>query len=64
MSKLSLAVKRFIMDLPRPSKTVNIRKLIKRQEKIESFAIREATEADIPALEPSRFGHTETCQEK
>ena len=50
MSKLSLAVKRFIMDLPRPSKTVNIRKLNKRQEKIESFAIREATEADIPAL--------------
>jgi len=50
MSKLSLAVKRFIMDLPRPSKSVNIRKLIKRQEKIESFAIREATEADIPAL--------------
>ena len=50
MSKLSLAVKRFIMDLPRPSKAANIRKLNKRQEKIESFAIREATEADIPAL--------------
>ncbi len=50
MSNLSLAIKRFIMDLPRPSKTVNMRRLQKRGEKVESFIIREAVAIDIPAL--------------
>ncbi len=50
MSRLSLAIKRFIMDLPRPSKAANIRRLNKRGEMTESFIIREANEADIPAL--------------
>jgi len=50
MSKLTIAIKRFIMDLPRPSKTANMRRLRKRGEKAESFIIREATETDIPAL--------------
>src|SRR5258708_39782569 len=50
MSQLSLAIKRFIMDLPRPSKAANIRRLKKIGEEPGSFSIREATEADIPAL--------------
>jgi len=50
MSNPGLAIKRFIMDLPRPSKAANIRRLRKRGEKAELFIIREATAADIPAL--------------
>ena len=38
------------MDLPRPSKAANLRRLHKRGEKAESFIIREAVAADIPAL--------------
>ena len=50
MSNLRIAIKRFIMDLPRPSKAANRRRLRRRGEKAESFIIREATAADIPAL--------------
>ena len=50
MSHLSLVIKRFIMDIPRPSKSANISRLRKRGEEAESFIIREVTEADIPAL--------------
>jgi ribosomal protein S18 acetylase RimI-like enzyme len=50
MGHLSIAIKRFIMDIPRPSKTANIRRLSGRGERIESFIIREAIETDIPAL--------------
>ena len=50
MSQLSIAIKRFVMDLPRPSKAVTIRRLNKRGEKSESFIIREAESEDIPAL--------------
>jgi GNAT superfamily N-acetyltransferase len=50
MGNLSIAIKRFIMDIPRPSKAANIRKLNRRGERIESFIIWEAIEADIPAL--------------
>ena len=38
------------MDIPRPSKAANIRRLSGRGERIESFIIREAIETDIPAL--------------
>ncbi len=38
------------MDIPRPSKAANIRRLSKHEEKTESFIIREATAEDIPAL--------------
>ena len=50
MGRLSLVIKRFIMDIPRSSKSANIRRLSKQGEKAESFIIREATEADVPAL--------------
>ena len=50
MSNLRLAIKRFIMDIPRPSKITNIQRLRKRGEKAESFIIREAAISDIPAL--------------
>jgi L-amino acid N-acyltransferase YncA len=50
MGILGLSTRRFIMGLPRPSKAANIRRLRKRGEKAESFIIREATAADIPAL--------------
>ena len=50
MSSLSIAIKRFIMDLPRPSKAANMRRLNKRHEKVKSFIIREVTQSDIPAL--------------
>ena len=50
MSHFSLAIKRFIMNIPRPSKAANIRRRKRRGEKAESFIIREATAEDIPAL--------------
>ena len=50
MSHLSIAIKRFIMDLPRPSKAANMRRLKKQGENAGSFIIREAAEEDIPAL--------------
>ena len=50
MVTLGLSFRRFIMDLPRPSKATNIRRLHRLGEKTESFIIREAVTADIPAL--------------
>ena len=50
MSRFSIAVKRFIMNLPRPSGANNQRRLSKRGENPASFIIREAVEEDIPAL--------------
>jgi len=50
MDRFIIAIKRFIMDIPGPSKATNIRKLSGRGERIESFIIREAIETDIPAL--------------
>src|SRR5258705_11413440 len=50
MGNLRLAIKRFIMDLPRPSKAANMRRLHKRGEKAGSFIVREAVAEDIPAL--------------
>lgn len=41
---------RFINSLQRPSKKVNRLKMQKRGETVDSFTIREATTADIPAL--------------
>ena len=50
MAILGLPFRRFIMDLPRPSKAANFRRLHRRGEKTESFIIREAIADDIPAL--------------
>jgi GNAT superfamily N-acetyltransferase len=50
MSKHRLAIARFILGLPRPSKAANFRRLRKLGEKVESFIIREAISSDIPAL--------------
>jgi len=50
MTRLSTSVKRFIMDLPRPSRASNLRRLKRLGEQLSSFTIREAVEADIPAL--------------
>ena len=50
MAQLGLPLKRFIMGLKRPSKAKNLRGLSKRGETVESFTIREATSADVPAL--------------
>jgi GNAT superfamily N-acetyltransferase len=50
MGRLSIAVKRFIMDLPRPSEASNLRRLKRRGEPLFSFIIREAVVTDIPAL--------------
>src|SRR5438477_11272451 len=50
MSTLTVAIKRFVMDLPRPSKSANLRRLRKRGEYAEKFVIREVTAEDIPAL--------------
>ena len=47
---LGLSFRRFIMDLPRPSKATNIRRLRHRGEDPGSFIIREAIVDDIPAL--------------
>ena len=41
---------RFINGLKRPSKKKNTRKLQERQETLDSFTLRDATEADIPEL--------------
>jgi ribosomal protein S18 acetylase RimI-like enzyme len=38
------------MDLPRPSRASNLRRLKRLGEQLSSFTIREAVEADIPAL--------------
>lgn len=45
-----ISFRRFIMDLPRPSKAANLRRLRRRDEKTGSFIIREAVAEDIPAL--------------
>ena len=50
MGRLSITIKRFIMGLPGPSKAANLRRLQRRGEDPNSFIIREAVEADIPAL--------------
>lgn len=50
MAILGLSFRRFIMDLPRPSKAANVRRLHRLGEKTESFIIREAIATDIPAL--------------
>lgn len=50
MGHLSLVIKRFIMDIPRPSKATNMRRLKRLGENPESFIIREATEADVSPL--------------
>ncbi|HUS02750.1 MAG TPA: GNAT family N-acetyltransferase [Chitinophagaceae bacterium] len=50
MNKFELAVRRFIMGIPRPAKAINIRKLAREGEDITSFIIREVTAEDIPAL--------------
>lgn len=50
MNNFELAVKRFIMGIPRPSKAANIRKLGRKGEDTASFIIREVTADDIPAL--------------
>ena len=45
-----LSFRRFIMDLPRPSKAANMRRLHRLGERADSFIIREAIASDIPAL--------------
>ena len=50
MGRLSIAIKRFIMNLPRPSKSANSKRLRRRGENADTFTIRDAVEADIPAL--------------
>ena len=50
MKILGLSFRRFIMDLPRPSKAANIRRLQGLGKKTGSFIIREAIASDIPAL--------------
>ena len=50
MGRVSIAIKRFIMNLPRPSPAANRKRLRKRGENADTFIIREAVEADIPAL--------------
>lgn len=50
MSRFSIAIKRFVMDLRSPSKAGNIRRLNQRGEKSESFLIREAVTEDVSAL--------------
>jgi L-amino acid N-acyltransferase YncA len=44
------AVVRFLLSFQRPSKAANMRLLRQRGQSLDSFRIREATAADIPAL--------------
>lgn len=50
MGRLSTAVKRFLLNLPKPSGATNRKRLRRRGENAESFVIRELVEVDIPAL--------------
>ena len=50
MAFSGLSFRRFLMDLPRPSKATNLRRLRRHGEKKTSFIIREAVADDIPAL--------------
>ena len=50
MGRFSIAVKRFLMNLPRPSEATNRKRHKRRGENAEAFVIREVVEADIPAL--------------
>lgn len=50
MKEIINTVIRFWWSLKRPSKAANLKRLRDRGESLSSFNIREATEADIPAL--------------
>lgn len=50
MGILGLPFRRFVMGLPRPSRAKNIRRMKRRGENPASFIIRDANNADIPAL--------------